>query len=41
MIRYSDIMEKFFSDLENVLEKYNNDVTALDDYEVSLSFHFS
>ena len=27
-------MEKFFCDLEDVLEKYNHDVTALDDYEV-------
>ena len=27
-------MDKFFYDLENVLERYNQDVTALDDYEV-------
>ena len=31
-------MEKFFCDLEEVLEKYNTDVTALDDYEVT-AFH--
>ena len=28
-------MDKFFFDLEEVLEKYNHDVTALDDYEVT------
>ena len=28
-------MDKFFCDLETVLEKYNHDVTALDDYEVT------
>ena len=31
-------MDKFFCDLEEVLEKYNTDVTALDDYEVA-AFH--
>ena len=31
-------MDKFFCDLEEVLEKYNHDVTALDDYEVT-AFH--
>ena len=33
-------MEKFFCDLEEVLEKYNTDVTALDDYEVA-AFHYT
>ena len=31
-------MDKFFYDLENVLERYNQDVTALDDYEVLCLF---
>ena len=31
-------MEKFLSTLETVLEKYNHDVTALDDYEVEIDF---
>jgi len=31
-------MDKFFCDLEEVLEKYNTDVTALDDYEVEVDF---
>ena len=33
-------MDKFFCDLEEVLEKYNTDVTALDDYEVT-AFHYT
>ena len=31
-------MEKFLSDLKNVLEKYNDDITALDEYEVDKEF---
>ena len=31
-------MDKFFEDLKNILEKYNNDVTVLDDYELDESF---
>ena len=31
-------MDKFFRDLEAVLEKYNHDETALDDYEVDVDF---
>ena len=31
-------MEKFFSDLKRVLEKYNKDVTVLDDYEIDSQF---
>ena len=39
LLRYAKVgfnsdMDKFFYDLENVLERYNQDVTALDDYEV-------
>ena len=32
------IMDKFYADIEAVLEKYNDDVTALDDYEVDREF---
>ena len=31
-------MEKFFYDLRTVLEKYNEDVTVLDDYEIESQF---
>lgn len=31
-------MEKFLSDLKNVMEKYNADVTVLDEYEVDKDF---
>ena len=34
----SSEMDKFFCDLEVVLEQYNHDVTALDDYEVASQF---
>ena len=43
LLRYAKVgfnseMDKFFYDLENVLERYNQDVTALDDYEVLCLF---
>ena len=38
---FNSEMDKFFYDLENVLERYNQDVTALDDYEVLCLFFFS
>ena len=31
-------MEKFFGDLEKILQKYNDDVTVLDDYEIDEAF---
>lgn len=31
-------MEKFFEDLEKILQKYNDDVTVLDDYEIDEAF---
>lgn len=31
-------MEKFFTDLRQVLERYNEDVTVLDDYEIESQF---
>ena len=31
-------MERFYQDLKKVLEDYNNDVAALDDYEVDQEF---
>ena len=31
-------MEKFFGDLEKILQEYNDDVTVLDDYEIEEDF---